>query len=86
MRENPQTQDSTCDLLDFSHFYPKSNIILWSIHTFWYKGSAENKKKKTKDLYFQKQQPKTQRQIFSKKLRYDVKSLILVRYHIILNI
>ena len=26
-----------------SLFYPKSNMILWSIRTFWYKGSAENK-------------------------------------------
>ena len=27
----------------FSHFYQKSNMILWSIRTFWYKGSAEIK-------------------------------------------
>ena len=48
MRENPKTQDSTCDLpyLFFLCFYQKSNMILWSIRTFWYKGSAENKKKK----------------------------------------
>ena len=30
----------------FSQFYQKSNMILWSIRTFWYKGSAENKNKK----------------------------------------
>ena len=45
MRENPQTQDSTWDLPDFFIFYQKSNMILWSIRTFWYKGSAKNKKK-----------------------------------------
>ena len=26
-------------------FYQQSNMILWSIRTFWYKGSAENNKK-----------------------------------------
>ena len=45
MRENPQTQDSTGVLQYLSHFYQKSNIIIWSIRTLWYKGSAENKKK-----------------------------------------
>ena len=47
MRENPKTQDSTGDLPCFSHlFYQNSNMILWSIRTFWYKGSAEIKEKK----------------------------------------
>ena len=55
----------------FSQFYHKSNMILWSIRTFWYKGSAENKKKKhvrEKRYIPQKQQPKTQSMIFQKSL------------------
>ena len=28
---------------DCSLLYQKTKIILWSIHTFWYKGSAENR-------------------------------------------
>ena len=35
-----------CFTIVFSQFYQKSNMILWSIRTFWYKGSAENKKNK----------------------------------------
>ena len=49
--------------------YQKSNMILWSIRTFWYKGSAENKGKtnvRKKDYISQKQQPKTQSMIFHK--------------------
>ena len=30
---------------DFSIFYEKMKMILWSIRTFWYKGSAENEEK-----------------------------------------
>ena len=45
MRENPKTQDSTYDLPGVFIFYQKSNMILWSIRTFWYKGSIENKGK-----------------------------------------
>ena len=70
MRENPKTQDSTCVLqCFFSQVYQKSNIILWSIHTFWYKGSAENKKKRhvrEKRYISQKQQPEIQSMIFHK--------------------
>ena len=69
MRENPQTQDSTCVLPVFLQFYQKSNMILWSIRTFWYKGSAENKEKRhvrEKRYISQKQQPKTQSMIFHK--------------------
>ena len=50
-------------------FYQKSNMILWSIRTFWYKGSAENKTKihvREKRYISQKQQPKTQIMIFQK--------------------
>ena len=63
MRENPKTQDSTCDLPCIFIFYQKSNMILWSIRTFWYKGSAAIKEKchVRKNTYiYQKQQPKTQ--------------------------
>ena len=72
----------------FSLYYQKSNIILWSIRTFWYKGSAENKKKQHvhgKRHISQKSQPKTKSTILGK-LRCDVKRLILVRYGYILNI
>ena len=44
-------------------------MILWSIRTFWYKGSAENKKKqhvREKKYISQKQQPKTKIVIFQK--------------------
>ena len=50
--------------------YQKSNTILWSIRTFWYTGSAENKKQihvREKRYISQKQQPKTKRLIFQKK-------------------
>ena len=75
MSENPKTQDSTCHLQCVSFFYQKSNMILWSIHTFWYKGLAENHKKEhvhTKAYISQKQQPKlgpkAQSMIFQKSL------------------
>ena len=58
----------------FSQFYQKSKIILWSIRTFWYKGSAENKKKKhvrEKRYISQKQQPKTQIMISQKNQKID---------------
>ena len=42
--ENPRF-DLWLFTIYFSHFRPKSNMILWSIRTFWYKDSAENKKK-----------------------------------------
>ena len=82
MRQNPKTKDSTCDLQYFSFFYQKSNMILWSIRTFWYKGSAENKGKthvRKKGYTSQKQQPKTKSMIWGKMI-YDVKMLILSRY------
>ena len=70
MRENPKTQEirPVCYHV-FSQFYQKSNMILWSIRTFWYKGSAKNKKKKhvrEKRYISQKQQPKTKIMIFHK--------------------
>ena len=68
----PKNQDSTCVLQClFSHLYQKSNMILWSIRTFWYKGSAENKKKRhvrEKRYISQKQQPKNTSLIFQKSL------------------
>ena len=57
MRENPKTQASICDLPGFLIFYKKSNIILWSIRTFCYKGSAENNKTsqvRDKNVYLSK--------------------------------
>ena len=69
MRENPKTQDSTCDLPGFIFFYQKSNMILWSIRTFWYKGSAENKERmhvRQKAYISKKKQPKTKSMIFQK--------------------
>ena len=71
MRENPRTQDSTCVLPYVFTFYQKSKMILWSIRTFWYKGSAENTKKKhvRKKAYIsQKQQPETQSVFFQKQI------------------
>ena len=73
----------------FSLFDQKSNMILWSIRTFWYKGSAENKKnnhaRETKQ-YFSRTTTKNSKYDFSKKSRYDVNMLILSRYDIIFNI
>ena len=62
-------------------------MILWSIHTFWYKGSAENKEKihvRERRYISQTKQPQTQSII--KKNRYDVKRLIVARYDIVLKI
>ena len=45
-------------------------MILWSIRTFWYKGSAENKKKSQvheKAYISQKQQPEPKSMIFQNK-------------------
>ena len=70
MRENPKTQDSTCVLPYVFTFYQKSNMILRSIRTLWYKGSAGNKKNNmfAKKRYIsQKQQPKTLSMIVQKK-------------------
>ena len=56
---------------EFLLSYQKSKTILWSIRTFWYKGSAENKEKthvREKACISQKQQPKTQSMIFQKSL------------------
>ena len=69
MRENPQTQDPTCVLPCVFTNLPKVEYYPWSIRTFWYKGSAENKKKKhvrEKRYISQKQQPKTQSVFFQK--------------------
>ena len=37
---------------DLSLFDQKVKMILWSIHTFWYKGSAENKGNKLGKMFF----------------------------------
>ena len=69
MRENPTNPNSTCHFPLILCLYPKSNMILWSIRTFWYKGSAENNKNEhvCGNAYIsQKQQPKTKIMIFHK--------------------
>ena len=43
MRETPQTPDSNRDLPCVFIYLQKTAMILWSIRTFWYKGSAEIK-------------------------------------------
>ena len=58
-----------CFTICFHIVYQQSNIILWSIRTFWYKGSAEIKKKihvREKRYISQKQLPQTQSMIFQK--------------------
>ena len=45
MRETPKPKIRLVIYHDLFNFYKKSNLILWSIRTFWYKGSAENKDK-----------------------------------------
>ena len=49
-------------------------MILWSIRTFWYKGSAENNKKqhvRKKAYTSKKQQPNTQSIIFQKDIKIN---------------
>ena len=36
----------TCNLHWFSLFHENMKVILWSIHTFWYKGLAQNNERK----------------------------------------
>ena len=67
MRENPKTKVSTCDLPCFLICYQKTNMILWSIRIFWYRGSAEIKEHqyvRKKAYIIQKQQPKINSMIF----------------------
>ena len=63
-------------------------MILWSIRTFWYKGSAEEKNKNmfAKKYLSQKQQPKTESMNFQKSSDMVLNMLILSRYGIILHI
>ena len=46
LRENPPNQDSTSVLLRFA-FVIENTMFPGSIHTFWYKVSAENDEKMT---------------------------------------
>ena len=72
----------------FPFFYPKSNMILLSIRTFWYKGSAENKKKHIfakRCISLKNISLKLESYVFFK-LIYDVNILILASYGIILDI
>ena len=86
MRENHKLQDSNCGL-QCVFLNQKSNIILWPIHTFWYKGSAKNKdnsKVRENKVYQSKKQPETQ-SVIKQKARSAVARLLLARYDIILN-
>ena len=60
-------------LYQFFYFvYQKSKMILWSIRSFWYKGSAGNKEQKQvreKAYIYQKQQPKAQRRILQQNMK-----------------
>ena len=43
MRENPRSQDSTCDL-SCTSFNQQTKMIPGSMHTFWYKPLSKNYK------------------------------------------
>ena len=61
----------------FDFFYKNTNIILWPIRTFWYKGSAEikeNKHVRKKAYIWQKQQPEIKSVSFQKSLAMVSKS------------
>ena len=65
--QNPRLD--LCVYHGFSLVRPKSNMILWSIRTFWYKGSAENKKQKlvrTKNIYLKNSSLKLKAWFFRK--------------------
>ena len=69
---------------DVSLFYEQVKIILWSIHTFWYKGLSdikENEKFGKKGLYLSKIAAPLRRLIFRKVL-FGIWRLVLSRYHI----
>ena len=63
---------------DFSLFYEKVKMIMWSIRTFWYNGSAENKKMTTskKELFLSKIAAQIRRLIFRKSLDVVVRLFI----------
>ena len=73
---------------DFSLFYQKVKMILWSIHTFWYKGSSgkkENDKFEKRALSLKNSSPDSKAD-FSKKVLFLVWRLILsawrIKWHI----
>ena len=65
-------------------------MILWSIRTFWYEGSAETREndKFGKGLYLSKIAAQTRRLIFGKVGTgvLGIEDVILVRYDMVLNI
>ena len=79
MRENPQTQDPTCDLPYVFIFYQKSNMILWSIHTFWYTASAENKE----NIHVRKKGISLKNSSLKLKVGFSTKAQIWSKYVII---
>ena len=46
-KEKPKTKILLVFYNGFHYVYQKMNMILWSIRTFWYKGSAKNDEKMT---------------------------------------
>ena len=73
---------------DFSEFYTKVKMILWSIRTFWYRGSAENQKNdkfQKRAISFKNSSPDLKAD-FSEKSLFGISRLILSRYDVILNI
>ena len=69
IRGLPKNQDLPGVLLHFSICHAKRQVVLWSIHTFWYKGSAKIKGKnqvRKKGLFLLRIAAKTRRLIFRK--------------------
>ena len=59
---------------DFTLFYEQVKMILWSIHIFWYKGSAENKEQwKTRKIILSlKNSSSDSKADFSEKLLFGI--------------
>ena len=86
--ETPKTKIRLMFYNVFSLFYQKVKMILWSIRTFWYKGSAENKgnwQVRKKGYISQNSSPDSKAD-FSKQSILGVWSLILRRYVTTLNL
>ena len=83
----PKTKTRPVFYNEVSLFFKENEMVLWSIRTFWYKGSAENKEngKFEKKLYLKNCSPGSKAD-FSEKSKFGIWKLILSRYDIILNI
>ena len=69
---------------DVSLFYEQMEAILWSIHTFWYKGLAKIKEKvkfEKMSLSCKNSSPGSKADL-SEKFVFGIPMLILSRYHI----